>query len=993
MAKTMYQCCYTNLTQEVGGKIQSGWQTVAVSKDIPSEAYRKCEQFQKVNSEIQDSMKDENGEILNLLEIYGDNKFVYVMRTQYGLQDRLGRRNMFSHAYILLWEEVIQKPNDFLKIIDKVNFSTDENAALQLLEKQDLEMHNPCSYTIKQAMETAGLKAENYPELIRCVYTKISDRRLNDPLYIQCDSEEQMRALLFCIYYGLPYYLRKKLGAASAAGNSTEKKHIIFSRAADRRPCHFDPKSGDNTILSDGPRRKLERYGFIDYVARNTSKGDYFAHLAKEAVNLGDPSASNKRILKIAHKRLTVPDTAQYEDSDLDELLSDALLSDAFGSAAMCDYIVQLLNRVKTKKYSLTDEMRSRLAAWKTASDLSEAQSQELEQLEVEFENKIKKEREAVKAQIEEEYTKSLEDYRKKQEAAEKEWLTQNLSQLENYAKATLESEIEEACKRKMEELIEPQKKQIKEVLCNLVDKIWDEKAIEDGKDKEAATLDKYGAFQSLCKEIFQYVQKKQEDEVKKARQEIEKKVREEQEKKEKEARKKIEQDSEQSLENNIQKQKMILDGEMNDDLQKKYEDLRMELERDKSPRLKELTSKRDLALAIEDYEGSYVKTLSQDEILQELEKLQEDKLLQYLVLLSKREDGKEIVSTYCDNLLQEQPLSWETLFRILAASESVGDRPEKLNKELDERAWKLYCQSLDWTDGAVSPDLDQYKDFLAKFGPPEQAEKNIQKAKSEFWKRMSFARFSMDTFPEYSKMGGDMDRSRMFSEFYAIINDLPTTTEEEEDFLNKVQTFFSDFHEEIGKEREKALALLEKTVGEQYDGNDVFLMKWVHAFVMTDSEELCNQIFAVRSALYEYRYDDLIHKYDQISKYKLECINDLKRVICDIILANCDKRDSSEQPVPLDVWLLTAGDEIEKSFDVFNERTPAILQCSSSEVVRNSSLMKTESYLKAAEEYSGSRQNKEYKTVKKWMNEAKQLIKSGGNKKRQSGGKKKGEA
>ena len=127
MTENTMQCCYTNAVQEVGGKISSGWQPVAVSDNIPSEAYNGCISLQNANATIQAPMVDERGNVLNLYEITGDGSFVYVSRTQYGLVDRLGRPNMFSHAYIFSWkkEDVLGDPNTFLTI-DRSNFAEDE---------------------------------------------------------------------------------------------------------------------------------------------------------------------------------------------------------------------------------------------------------------------------------------------------------------------------------------------------------------------------------------------------------------------------------------------------------------------------------------------------------------------------------------------------------------------------------------------------------------------------------------------------------------------------------------------------------------------------------------------------------------------------------------------------------------------------------------------------------------------------------------------------
>ena len=117
MVKNVMQCCYTNLSEESSGKISSGWQSVAVSDSIPPDAYRACVSMQNRNSAMQASMTDERGGVLDLLEICGDGKYLYMIRSRYGMADRLGRPNMFSHAYIFSWAEnsaLIERINVFL---------------------------------------------------------------------------------------------------------------------------------------------------------------------------------------------------------------------------------------------------------------------------------------------------------------------------------------------------------------------------------------------------------------------------------------------------------------------------------------------------------------------------------------------------------------------------------------------------------------------------------------------------------------------------------------------------------------------------------------------------------------------------------------------------------------------------------------------------------------------------------------------------------------
>ena len=220
MTETIMQCCYTNAVQEIGGKISSGWQPVAVTNNIPSEAYNGCVKLQNANSTIQSHMVDERGNVLNLFEITGDGAYVYVSRTQYGLLDRLGRPNMFSHAYIFSWkqEDIICDPNVILTL-DKSNFVDNEEAAVNV--KTSLARKE--SFTLQRALQSAGMDEKAYLTLIRCVYSQYSERKAAKPIYVYYDgSEDQMQAILYCIYYGIPHYMRRNLSIASAVSNTSD---------------------------------------------------------------------------------------------------------------------------------------------------------------------------------------------------------------------------------------------------------------------------------------------------------------------------------------------------------------------------------------------------------------------------------------------------------------------------------------------------------------------------------------------------------------------------------------------------------------------------------------------------------------------------------------------------------------------------------------------------------------------------------------------------
>lgn len=362
MTEKIMQCCYTNAVRETGGKISSGWQPVAVSGDLPSDAYAFCVKMQNANSTLQSHMEDENGDLLNLYEVAGDGTYIYVSRTRFGLLDRLNRPNMFSHTYVFRAVEdgAVSDPNVFLSL-DRSNFADNEEDALKprpgLLRLEAL--------TIWKALELAGMNRETYLTLIRCVYSQYSERKAAKPLFVGYDgSDEQLRAILYCIYWGVPFCMRKTLSAASAETNASDSKNIVFSRFADRHELYVLPQTGENSALTPRTERKIARYGFVDHAVRNLGEADagaYFAELEKLAVELGDATASNELTLKIAHQLTEGMELRRMSDEELDSRLSDALRSRSSGSARMDGYIGDMLDEVRSRGMYLTEENESNL--------------------------------------------------------------------------------------------------------------------------------------------------------------------------------------------------------------------------------------------------------------------------------------------------------------------------------------------------------------------------------------------------------------------------------------------------------------------------------------------------------------------------------------------------------------------------------------------------------------------------------------------------------
>ena len=351
----VFQCCYTNATTTVGGVARSGWQPVAVSDAIPPEALNRCISLQTVNSAIQGATLDENGDALNLLEIVGDQDYVYVLRSQYGLLDRIGRANMFSHAYIMPWDdEALTDPNTFLSIAD-ANFADNEESASQSEGK--LIRYEP--WTIESACAAGGLCEETYLTLMRCVVARLLGKEFLDPLYVQYDgTPEQFRALVYCIYKELPLYLRKRLSIASAPGTNTGNRTLVFSMRAREKQLYVNPATGENSILSDRIVRKIARFEYLDYAPKRVGScnpDDYYSKLESTAIELGDSTASYPDLLKVSHRLITGFDYSNLDDATLKEEIADAFLSISGHSEKMETLLASLLNLACQRQIALPE--------------------------------------------------------------------------------------------------------------------------------------------------------------------------------------------------------------------------------------------------------------------------------------------------------------------------------------------------------------------------------------------------------------------------------------------------------------------------------------------------------------------------------------------------------------------------------------------------------------------------------------------------------------
>lgn len=369
----VYQCCYTNATQNAGNTVSSGWQVVAASPGIPSDAYEACVKLQNANAARCADAVDEQGNVLVLDEYSGDGSYLYVIRTRFGLSDRLGRPNMFSHALIFSLRNnvnVVRNPNYYLGV--------DASAFLSGEGKLSWEGSPPCTIflSLEQAMTLAGLDQERYAILLRCVYAQMEAKGAA-PLYIQYEgSAMRIRGLLHCIYAGLPRYMVKKLRAASCPTANDSGKHLVFSRNARARERYFIPQSGENTVLTSRIERKLSRIGYVDYAVLHVPYEkipSFFDELDMLAVGLGDSSASNGQILKLAFQFKTNHDESTFTDEELESSLVDALRLPPSGNHVIEWLLARMLGEINKRGLRLTPESEALLDGW-----LSRTSSQEL---------------------------------------------------------------------------------------------------------------------------------------------------------------------------------------------------------------------------------------------------------------------------------------------------------------------------------------------------------------------------------------------------------------------------------------------------------------------------------------------------------------------------------------------------------------------------------------------------------------------------------------
>ena len=374
--KSFMQCCYTR----VGGQaIGSGWQSVACSTDVPLDVQKNYGTLQNANVPVNMPV-DENGNPLNLFDISVMGDYLYLTRIQYGLLDELNRKNnMYAHTFIFNGKdnEIFENPNIFLTVTDN-NFKASVEEALDIpktLERRD-EFH------LKEALDLCNLDKEGYRKLLDCVYAQIYANKSRKPLYI-CGVEngEKMRAVLYCIYRGIPYSMRRMLSCATANMNDSLKKNIIFSDRRGSSDLFFDISTQEENVLSPRILSRFARYEFVDMFPNRweiLDSKEYFETLEAMAVKLGNPQALDPTILKIGYQLIKNRDMEEwiksFHEDEVHERIYEALNARSEKSLLMDQYIARMLSRVNREGWLLREEEEDALEDKLEVSETEELQ-------------------------------------------------------------------------------------------------------------------------------------------------------------------------------------------------------------------------------------------------------------------------------------------------------------------------------------------------------------------------------------------------------------------------------------------------------------------------------------------------------------------------------------------------------------------------------------------------------------------------------------------
>ena len=253
--KDIWQCCYGH---------DNGW-GVLYNTINDDRIMKNCVEMLNRNCSVSNEQLLKNPR-LSVRGVYCDELAVYVYRIQYGLVDIQNRHTSFSHAFVFPWnEQTISDPNVFLNIKDDYFKSSVE----EVRSIQNLELAED-SYQLTSVLSGLNIDTDDYRTLIDSVFYRLSSETERNTVYIQCDADRtQMSKILYCIFAGLPFHLRKRMSVMSCDIGNWSDAAFLFSENALGEYMHLDPGDGrNNNVLPLSQQGEMDEKDYIKEPAK-----------------------------------------------------------------------------------------------------------------------------------------------------------------------------------------------------------------------------------------------------------------------------------------------------------------------------------------------------------------------------------------------------------------------------------------------------------------------------------------------------------------------------------------------------------------------------------------------------------------------------------------------------------------------------------------------------------------------------------------------------
>lgn len=318
-----YQACYAHP--------DTGWEVVNVSADMPQALVNDFSAVERGSAGAVSSAfapTGSNETQASMLEIYCRNNAIGHVRVKYGISDSQGRPVSFAQGFIFPDAfNMLKSPCDVLGLsrdnFISERFTADEAAEIRKTpgafnralidgsvphgEPEPLSMTAP--YTVEGAMARCGLSDEAYRTLLYAVYSQLISSNADKNLYVKTDgSEEYALHLLYLIYQAVPYSMRPLLSASTYIHVGQHNTKLLFCAEIPQGVPYVDLASGDNNVMNDTVRRRLEeRNPFIRAMVDACLEGNA-DRMARSFdaffVMTGDEKLASMRAMNVAYSFL-----------------------------------------------------------------------------------------------------------------------------------------------------------------------------------------------------------------------------------------------------------------------------------------------------------------------------------------------------------------------------------------------------------------------------------------------------------------------------------------------------------------------------------------------------------------------------------------------------------------------------------------------------------------------------------------------------------------